>query len=183
MRKKIILILILFSFVWKTYAITNSLRQEYPNSLLTDDYGILIRKDLKSEKPAPFLLKNPPGYVYWQCFPRDRLVISLEDFGSTAEDIGIDENYSSLKITASNKHDISHEYVMRRRWPLSVYERRFNSWIKLMKGENYVCIAGEFFNYKAKMEGGKRLGVCSWIFEKIKTKKGQDSYFTKNVLN
>jgi|688.fasta_scaffold163243_3 hypothetical protein len=179
MRQKITLILILFSFISSTYAITNSLRQAYPNSILTDDYGILTSKDLKGEKPAPFSLKDPPGSVYWQCFPRDRLVISLEDFGSTSDDIGIDENYSGLKITVSNKHDISHEYVMRRRWPLSVYERRFNTWIKLMKGEKYVCIAGEFINYKEKMEGGKKLRVCSWVFEKVKTKKGQDSYFIR----
>ena len=111
--------------------------------------------DLKDEKPAPFSPKDPPGYVYWQCFSRDYLRINLEDLGYTSEDIGGKENYSGLKITASNNPDISHEYVMRRIWPLSTYEKKFDLWIKLMKGEKYVCIAGEFFNCKDKRVHGK----------------------------
>lgn len=177
MKQQIIFMMILLFFSCSADAISNVIKKKYPHSILTNDYGILNEMDLKDEKSAPFSPGESTGYVYWQCFPRDYLRIQLEDLGYTSEDIGGKENYSGLKITASNNSGISHEYVMRRRWPLSTYEKRFNLWIKLMKGEKYVCIAGRFFTCKDKVMSGRNWQVCEWVFEKIKTKKGCDSYF------
>jgi hypothetical protein len=94
--------------------------------------------------------------------------------GYTSEDIGGEENYSVLKIMVSDDSSGYHEYSMRRVWPTSTYEDRFNLWLKLMKNEKYVCLLGDFVYREEKTKG-----VVSqhWVFEKIKTKKGCDSYF------
>jgi hypothetical protein len=183
MKQRIICILI-FLFAVLPYRIDAggaTLGQKYPYSILTNDYGILNEMDLNTHKdgtnPPPFLPKEGFGYIYWQCFPRDYLSINLEDLGYSSEDIGWNENYGDLKITVSNKTGTSHEYVMRRSWTVSGYEKRFDLWIKLMKGEKYVCLAGRFINRKDKVEHGKKHHIYSWVFEKLKTKKGCDSYF------
>ena len=111
---------LLLYFPYNTSAISHSLKQVYPNSILTDDYGILNEMDLKDEKPAPFSMNKSAGGVYWQCFSRGQISVYLLDMGSTSDDIGGIENNSGLKITASDSSGISHEYVTRRRFPLSV---------------------------------------------------------------
>ncbi len=65
---------------------------------------------------------------------------------------------------------------MRARWSVADFEKRFNKWRKIMKGEKYVCLAGDFVNFEHKKENGIERDVYNWIFEKIKTKKGCDSY-------
>lgn len=173
----VLLLLILFSYNSVAFAVTASVQKKYPYSVLTDNYGILNEKDLDTNKegikPPPHLPKNGYGYIYWQCFPRDTISISLKDMGYSSKDIGGKENFSDLKIMVSDKSSGYHEYSMRRIWPTSAYEQRFKLWLELMKNEKYVCLAGNFVNREEKTKGI----ISFWIFEKIKTKKGCDSYF------
>lgn len=178
MKNKIVFVLgLLIIFSSTSAAITAPIKKKYPYSVLTNDYGILNEKDLDTYKmgvkPPPFLPKEGYGYLYWQCFPRDRVSISLKDMGYTSEDIGGEENYSVLKIMISDDSSGYHEYSMRRVWPTSTYEHRFKLWLKLMKNEKYVCLLGDFVN----RETIKGAVSQHWIFEKIKTKKDCDSYF------
>jgi hypothetical protein len=163
-------------------AIDPIVKQKYPYSVLTDDHGIITELDFASYvgvvNPAPFFPKEGFGYIYWQCFLRENVSINLEEMGYSSEDIGWNENYSSLKITAYSEPNVFHEYTMRRPWPVSAYEKKFNLWIKLMKGEKYVCFAGDFIGREDKVNHGTKQRVYSWEFDKIKTKKGCDSYFT-----
>jgi hypothetical protein len=92
--------------------------------------------------------------------------------GYTSEDIGNDENYGDLKIIAYAKPGVIHEYVMPKSWPLNYYRKKFNLWIKLMKKERYVCLAGGYINCDNKVERGKSQQVYSWVIKKVKTKKG-----------
>lgn len=182
MRKKKFLILFLACFLsYKTDAINHTCKQKYPYTVLTNDYGILKEEDLNSlrdgVRPPPFLPKKGYGYIYWQCFPRDNISIDLKDMGYSSKDIGGDENYSNLKITVSNGSGTYHEYTMRRVWPTSTYEKSFNLWIKLMKGEKYVCLAGNFIDSEDRTLHGQKQKIYSWVFDKVKTKKGSDSYF------
>ena len=180
MRKPVIFILmLLFVLSYKANAININIKQKYPYSVLTEDYGILNEADLDTDgiKPPSFLPKEGFGYVYWQCFSRDGILIDLKDMGYSSEDIGQKENYSDLKITVSNKPGVYHEYTMRRVLPTTAYEARFKSWIKLMKGEKYVCLAGNFVNRADRIQNGKKQQIYSWIFEKMKTTTGCDSYF------
>lgn len=162
-------------------AISADEQKKYPSSLLTNDYGILNEKDLdtykKGVRPPPFLPKGGNGYIYWQCFPRDSISISLKDMGYSSEDIGWEENYSDLRILISDESSGYHEYSIRKVWPTSAYEYRFKLWLKLMKNQKYVCLAGNFVNREEKANSV----ITRWIFEKIKTKKGCDSYFKENA--
>lgn len=46
-----------------------------------------------------------------------------------------------------------------------------------MKGEEYVCIAGNFVSYEENIKNGIKIEVNSWIYDKLKTKKGSSSFF------
>ena len=54
----------------------------------------------------------------------------------------------------------------------------FKKWQKLMKNEKYVCLAGSMGRTEKKTKHNKLHIKYLWIFEKIKTLKGCDSYFT-----
>jgi hypothetical protein len=66
---------------------------------------------------------------------------------------------------------------MRSPWPVSEYLQRFKRWHKLMAHQKYVSIAGSFGSKKTIIEQNIPREIYSWTFEKIKTKKGKDSYF------
>ena len=156
-------------------------KHKYPNVLLTKDYDILNENDLASHtwemKPEPFSEKEGSEYNYWQCFSRDRVIITLKDMGFSSEDIGWDDNYGDLTIKVWLDGGIYHEYFMRRRWGVDGGEDIFNWWRKLMRNEKSVCLAGRFSHYKDVIQSSTKRRTYYWTFEKIKTKKGCDSYF------
>lgn len=185
MKQKIIFtLLFLLIFPYQASAISLSAIQKYPYVLLTDDYDILNEKDLKfcgiDIKPRPFSPKDSLAHVYWQCFPREDIAISLEDLGYS--DIGGEEIYGYLSITVHKIEDnVFHQYGMRRAWPVDGYEKQFNLWRKLMKKQKYVCLAGSFISEDETVVDGKKQYTYAWTFEKIKTKKGYDSYFLEGA--
>ncbi len=67
-------------------------------------------------------LEQGTDYNYWQCFPRDHVALTLEDFGYSSEDIGGIDNYGYLYIKARSKNFISHEYQAA--WSISIDEQR-----------------------------------------------------------
>lgn len=173
-------VFICLAMVSNANAISAAAKQKYPYTLLTDDYGILSENDLAAFtwglKPRLFTAEEISGeYKYWQCFPRERISITLKDTGYSSVDVGWDD-IADLQIEVVINPYLSHKYDMRARWGVKDYEKRFNLWKKLMKGEQYVCLAGEFSDRKRKMKNGKTKEIYSWTFERIKTKKGCDSY-------
>lgn len=160
-------------------AVSLSAQKKYPFVLLTKDYDILDENDLGDFswgfKRHPF---DPKGFGgnYWQCFPRESIEITLKDTGSSSEDIGWKDNMADLKIEVWVNKNLVHEYEMRKRVSVIEFEKRFNEWRDLMKGAKFVCLAGDFVNLEHKKENGIERDVYGWIFEKIKTKKGCDSY-------
>jgi len=181
MKQKIIFILILLSWIpCSTYAVTDITKKKYPYTILTNDYGILNERDLYDGlKSEPFSLESPPkdayAHIYWQCLSREDVSTTLEDIGYSS--YPSDDNDGMLIITAYVKPGISHKYATRRNWPIMGVEERFNRWLKLMKGEKYVCLAGRFGFREEKVTLGKKQQVYVWVFERMKTKKGCDSYF------
>ena len=171
------------------YAISKAAKQKYPYSLLTDDYGILSENDLGAFawglKPKKFTsAEGTTGpYNYWQCFPREQVMVTLSDTGHSSDELGWKENVAYLEIDVlSNKdirdnEEIKHTYEMRANWTITGYQKRFNKWLKLMEGEKYVCLAGHFVDLEKEVHNGKTWITYGRIFEKIKTKKGCDSYF------
>lgn len=150
--------------------------------LLTQDYGILSQDDLaaytRDVKPVISYGEIGKNYNYWQCFPRANVAITLRDKGYSAEDIGNIENYGNLFINVWSPNGVSNEYSMRRPWAIDEEEIIFKKWQKLMKNEKYVCLAGSMGRTEKKTKHNKLHIKYFWIFEKIKTLKGCDSYFT-----
>lgn len=159
----------------EAFGLTASIKEKYPNVLLTDDYGILNENDLASHtweiKPPPFLVavKNGLTRNYWQCFPRERISVIIEDFG-------LDGDCTEVVINVRSD-EAEHEYYMRRSTDISNAKEFFNYWRKLAKNEKYVCLAGGFSHEREIIDDNKKLKKYYWIFEKFKTKKGCDSYF------
>lgn len=172
------LLLILFNQAW---CISLTAKKKYPYQLLTDDYGILNENDLAAYasriKSVPFTGKEL-GRHYWQCFPRNHIAMTLEDFGYSSENFGWEDTIADLKITALVKPGIFHEYTMRAVMPVKIYEKNFHHWRNLMNGAKYVCLAGESGTREIKVgNDGVTREIYSWTFDRIKTKKGCDSYF------
>ncbi len=180
----------IFLFPLLSQALNASLKQKYPYSVLTDDYGILNEIDLDSEldgvKHPPLFSTKIKGYIYWQCFPRDSVTISLEDLGYSPDDDPESdvkyngENDAKLTIVAQGKRGIIHKYVMWRNHPTSTTEDQFNTYLKLMYGEKNICIAGSYLEKEARKIVGEietyKHQIYYWGFEKIKTSKGCEAY-------
>jgi hypothetical protein len=180
MKGKFLLILIMAIFVsYDANALPEFLQKKYPYSVLTDDYGILNQIDLNSVLDGVYPPISSPkkgyGYIYWQCFPREQVKISLEDIGYSS--MNHIENDAEITITAYDKDGVIHQYGMRRSWPVLGQENRFNQYVKLMQAEKYVCIAGNFIESEEKTIESVKQHTHYWVFEKMKTKKGCEAYF------
>lgn len=185
----IMLGLLLFPFT--AQALSAGLKQKYPYAVLTDDYGILNEIDLDSEldgvKHPPLFSTKNKGHIYWQCFPRDSVTISLEDLGYSQEDdpgsyvTYNGENNANVTITAKSKDGIFHKYMMWTNFPISLTADRFNSYLKLMHGEKHICIAGSYLEKEAiiiKREiEDTRQKIYYWGLVKVKTTKGCEAYY------
>lgn len=187
MKKWPFFIFMLFiSMSYTANAVTELARKKYPYQLLTEDYGILNEKDLAiygsgtPATPRPFCEKNINSNNYWQCFPRDNISIIFRDTGSSSEDFGWRDTIAELEIKIWIKHGVYHEYGMSRVETFSDYQKILNRWHYLMKKEKYVCLAGHFVDKNTRIENGISQEVHEWIFDKIKTKKGCNSYFSNS---
>src|SRR5438045_4124490 len=154
MRFVTFFITIFIVFVNVAYAVSDKAKEKYPYPLLNDDHGILSENDLASFtwglKPKKFTSSEGTTgpYNYWQCFPREQVMVTLSDMGHSSDELGWKKNVASLGVDVlTNKdirdnEDIKHTYEMRAHWTIAGYQKRFNKWLKLMEGEKYVCLAG-----------------------------------------
>lgn len=179
---KAITTILLFCASMKLFGLNLDTQEKYSKVLLIQDYGILSQEELatyiRTVKPAIFSGELGKDFNYWQCFPRANVMITLRDKGYSSEDIGNFENYGDLSINVWSNDGVSNEYSMRRPWAIDEEERIFKKWQKLMKNEKYVCLAGSMGRAEKKIKNNKRYITYFWTFEKIKTLKGCDSYFT-----
>jgi len=180
MKKLAILFIILSVMTYGAFSFSLPVTGGYSNALLTNDYGILnkyfIEHYVPGLKTRPFTTQTPSGaYIYWQCFPREHIVVTLEDTGFSSDDFGWGNNIADLKIRVTIKQNIFHQYNARKRMTVTEFEKIFNKWQNIMKGEKYVCLAGSFMFREHKIEYGKEREEYQWIFEALKTEKGCDS--------
>lgn len=159
-------------------AMNISLKQKYPNTVLTDDYGILNEIDLDSHldgvKHPPKFSKQSREFIYWQCFARDAVRVSLEDLGFSPEDDDESdikyngENKAALTFFVLDKNHRTYKYIVWGRLPITLAESKFNQYLKLMRDEPYICLAGSYTE--------KRSQIDEWAFVKLKTGKGCIAY-------
>jgi hypothetical protein len=179
------LIILFFSISCNAAGISLAAKQKYPFTLLTKDYGILNDHDLSFYLPylypAPFPPRKGTDYIYWQCFPRENISITLEDYGYFEDDFRKGEDtVGNIEISAMVKPGVFHHYLIERAWPVKEVQQGFNNWRRLMKGEQYVCLAGIFISHSQPVENGIKRDVSSWAFQRLKTKKGCVAYFERN---
>lgn len=177
MWKKVAALLLSFSlsssFAGRGESHLRQLNTDFPYGLLTDDFGILDRDDLKINSciavPGPFAdsLNQGYGYPYWQCFEAKKAKMICEGQKYDPET----KSRKSMLVISAARGDELHEFISRR--PINLRSCRLyqSEWQKLVSHEKYICVSGE--TPSRKKESRKTV----WIFGRYKTKKGCDSYF------
>lgn len=176
MRKALIIFILGRSISWANSYQTHlqELKMEFPYGLLTDDFGILSKQDLKTNaciaEPTPFSEKNKASsYPYWQCFEvkRSKMICERGKYDPTEKAI------MSMLVVSGKRDGQTHEFISRRPLPLRSCRLYAKDWQKFTKNEKYVCISGESFFKKVQ---GEKV-IWNWIFGRYKTRKGCNSYF------
>src|SRR5579862_3573904 len=103
MKRFITFFIMLIIFVNNiAYAVSDSAKKKYPYSLLTDDYNILSENDLAAFtwglEPKQFTSTEGTSgpYNYWQCFPREFVMVTLSDTGQSSDELGWKNNVAYL---------------------------------------------------------------------------------------
>lgn len=174
-----LLIIFLCIISCSAFGLSLAAKQQYPFTLLTNDYGILDDHDLSFylsyRYPASHFPKRGSSCIYWQCFPRENISVTLEDYGYFVEEFKKD-TVGELKIEVMVKPGVFHHYCLRRAWAVNDLQKEFAHWHKLMNKERYVCLAGDFVVRTQTVENGTKSDVSLWGFERLKTKKGCVGY-------
>lgn len=172
------LFLFLFSFFSASADINthlSELHSTFPYALLTDDFGILTKDDLKINsciaEPAPFLkiINKSYSYPYWQCFEIKKTNMVCEGRKYDPDS----KSRVSMLVLSGVRDGEMHEFINRRTIPLDSCRLYEKDWRKFTRSEKYICISGSDVSKEIK---GKKI-VWTWIFGRYKTKKGCDSYF------
>jgi hypothetical protein len=150
------------------------LRKEFPYGLLTDDYGILNKQDLRTNtciaEPIPFSEKHHvSSYPYWQCFEvrKSKMICERGKYDPH------EKTLMSMLVVSGIRDGELHEFISRR--PISFRSCRLyqRDWQKFTRNEKYVCVSGADPDKEIK----EAKTVWVWIFGRYKTKRGCDSYF------
>ena len=150
------------------------LKSKFPYGLLSDDYGILTVSDLAINaciaEPRPFNADNRYyPYEYWQCFESKTISFNCDSNSVPVKHEGV----MGLIVMKASINHIKHEYIERRLWPMKDCKRFLKDTKALLKGIQYACVSGSFTGKEINRSGHQSL---SWIFERIKTKKGCEGH-------
>jgi hypothetical protein len=144
---------------------------KFPHGLLGDDYGILTLNDLELNacyvRPRPF---DPDAseyypYEYWRCFKSQNVLLSCDSNGIPDKYEGV-LGLIVIKVSVGQEQN---EYINSRFWPIKECKGFLKDAATLLKGTEHVCISGSFIKKEKKRAGHS---VNSWIFGRMKTKKG-----------
>jgi hypothetical protein len=150
------------------------LKKEFPYGLLTDDFGVLNKQDLKTNtciaEPTPFSEKDQvSSYPYWQCFEvkNSKMICERGKYDPHEKVV------MSMLVVSGKRAGELHEFISRRPLPLRSCRLYQKDWRKFTKNEKYVCISAS--DPLKEMKESKT--VWNWVFGRYKTRKGCDSYF------
>jgi hypothetical protein len=172
---------IIFSFLFSVNttalekkAHLQELKELFPYALLTDDFGILNKDDLKMNQciaePSPFSEDNSTFYPYWQCFEIKNAKIVCEGKKYSTEE----KSRMTMLVLSGTRNNELNEFISRRPIKLKTCQLYLRDWAKFTKNEKHICISGDFINSEINKTGQKKK---VWIFDRYKTKKGCDAYF------
>lgn len=155
----------------------SELKAAFPYGLLTDDFRILSKEDLKINTcvatAEPFS-EDSHSYPYWQCFESQasHLICEGKKYDSS------EKSRMTLLIVSAKLNGETHEYLSRRPIPLAECHLFQEEWHRLLKGQKYVCVSGPFIS----VERNKNGRAWTWIFDRYKTKKGWDGAYLGNCM-
>lgn len=173
--KKLILIFIVTLTFLGCFFDKKSLREQYPDGLLTDDYGILTEEDLLFDisqgSSHPYNINEyQSGYYRWQCFPTKNVTFNFGKWRDNdplgPSDIIVTLCFFGIKVKTDG---LSHTYIDRRARRIEFCEGLQEKWKLLTANQDYVCINGE----PDGLEGNEK----SWTWNKVKTRRGCTSLF------
>lgn len=150
-------------------------KEKYPYTLIGEDYQLLNEDDLAIRslvaKGEPFSLTKSTSHAYWQCFSLKNSNFECDESSSDPMENGA---AGALIAIVLKKEGITHEYLSRRGISLELCNKHQQKWLSLTKGQEHVCVSGEFINpLKENLNKPER----AWIFVSFKTHLGCDSYF------
>ncbi len=150
------------------------LQKQFPDGLLTDDYGLLSKQDLVYETMkayvTPFKLEEVLSpYHRWQCFETKKIKFVYHSWRDDLTDFGPGATLCTYSFNVTDKSGVSHMYISRRAKDVLDCRELFLDWKKIRKNSEYTCLVGEPASYENKQK--------AWIWGKVKTKNGCLSYF------
>lgn len=168
--------IVIFASILTSCASMSTSRKKKSPVLLTSDYGVLDENDFESAakdrvKPVPSYSPNS-SYLYWQCFPRQQVALRCRSWEGEEPRSFLGE--ADIVVETENER---HEYGFRRAFDLRVCEDHLKVWQKLSTKAQAVCLLGEPAGFEKKSFGGKTVSIKGWVWDRLKTKKGCDSYF------
>lgn len=150
------------------------LKNKYPYALLTDDFSILNKDDLKINQciaePSHFSENNYTFYPYWQCFELKDVKMVCEGRKYSAED----KSRMTMLVITSLKNGELNEFISRRPMKLKECHIFLRDWVRFTKNQKHICISGSLTESSINKTGKKNR---VWIFDRYKTKIGCDAYF------
>ncbi len=172
---------IIFAFLFSRNAIAveknahlQELKELFPYALLTDDFGILNKDDLKINQciaePSPFSESNRTSYPYWQCFDLKDSKMVCEGKKYSADE----KSRMTMLVLSGTRNGEHNEFISRRPMKLKTCHFYLHDWVRFTKNEKHVCISGDFISSEINKTGQKKR---IWMFDRYKTKKGCDAYF------
>ena len=115
----------------------NELNSAFPYALLTDDFGILTKEDLKINsciaEPAPIskIINKSYSYPYWQCFEIKKTNVICEGRKYDPES----KSRVSMLVLSGVRDGERHEFISRRTIPLDSCRLYQKDWRKLTRNE------------------------------------------------
>lgn len=171
----------LFAADQNTPSINQTLRERYPHSLLTPDYGIVTEFDLADDARTYRMAPYDPQtsrQAYWRCVPTKE-VSSLYETWRDSDPLGSKDSIITLcsLYTMVKSKDAWHLYHGRRAQPVEFCREYIKKWKALTKDEPVVCLSGDATGVETKKVKGVSRRIYSWVWNKFRTPKGCHSYF------
>ena len=153
---------------------------KHPYAILTANYGIITKEDLAYDASHVEIGKYDPktslSALYWQCFKKGEVTAKFDSWRGPDSGEAWNKIFTMCTIEIDVRHGGELQIYADHRAHQVGYCREFlRDWKKNTWREQYICLNGEggFFQ-TSKVDGTYKL----WTFEKYKTKKGCDSYFS-----
>jgi hypothetical protein len=173
-RKQIYLFFILSLFCFRNSEAESNLKPW----LLTDDYGVLTWDDLATanlDRIHPFPINSPEekDYRHWQCFPSKEVTLQYHSWQDDKP--GTYTCDGDIWVHSKGEY---HNYGYTHAWDLQSCIEALNRWKKLARNQEALCLLGVPAG-KPELENrnGKQILVHGWVWERLKTKKGCDSFW------